>query len=240
METSLRDRVDSLLTEYSQLTRQFFQSLTAIAENTSTTTDPLQQAPDQLVKRITDVDARLQSALEEIEQHQTRQQRIIAVQDEIQQHQAALLSLVERLNDARETLDKELTQASKEQKSIQFADKTNVDFSDILSYASKLSKYTSAPPGFDQMSNDFKVDFEKPYPDEDRMRRGLLYRQYAGTHVLPNITDETVEHLSMASSEDEERRGSAGAADGAPGNKPATEEAQDNFWILDLNPDLPS
>lgn len=65
METSLRDRVDSLLTEYSQLTRQFFQSLTAIAENTSTTTDPLQQAPDQLVKRITDVDARLQSALEE-------------------------------------------------------------------------------------------------------------------------------------------------------------------------------
>lgn len=67
----------------------------------------------------------------------------------------------------------------------------NVDFSDILSYASKLSKYTSAPPGFDQMSNDFKVDFEKPYPDEDRMRRGLLYRQYAGTHVLPNITDET-------------------------------------------------
>lgn len=66
-----------------------------------------------------------------------------------------------------------------------------MDFSDILSYASKLSKYTSAPPGFDQMSNDFKVDFEKPYPDEDRMRRGLLYRQYAGTHVLPNITDET-------------------------------------------------
>ena len=65
METSLRDRVDSLLTEYSQLTRQFFQSLTAIAENASTTTDPLQQAPDQLVKRITDVDARLQSALEE-------------------------------------------------------------------------------------------------------------------------------------------------------------------------------
>lgn len=65
METSLRDRVDSLLIEYSQLTRQYFQSLIVIADNTSTPADPLQQAPDQLVKRITDVDARLQSALEE-------------------------------------------------------------------------------------------------------------------------------------------------------------------------------
>lgn len=65
METSLRDRVDSLLTEYSQLTRQYFQSLIVIADSTSTPADPLQQAPDQLVKRITDVDARLQSALEE-------------------------------------------------------------------------------------------------------------------------------------------------------------------------------
>lgn len=55
----------------------------------------------------------------------------------------------------------------------------NVQFTDVLSYASKLSKYTSAPPNFDTMNRDIKVDFEKPYPDEERMRRGLLYWQNA-------------------------------------------------------------
>jgi hypothetical protein len=52
-----------------------------------------------------------------------------------------------------------------------------MNFSDILSYASKLSKYTSAPPNFNMM-RDMKVDFEKPYPDEERMRRGILYWQH--------------------------------------------------------------
>ena len=55
----------------------------------------------------------------------------------------------------------------------------NVDFKDILSYSSKLAKYTSAPPGFDLASADVKV-FEKPYPDEEQMRRGLIYRQHGG------------------------------------------------------------
>lgn len=55
----------------------------------------------------------------------------------------------------------------------------NVQFTDVLSYASKLSKYTSAPPNFDSMNKDIKVDFEKPYPDEERMRRRLLYWQNA-------------------------------------------------------------
>lgn len=53
----------------------------------------------------------------------------------------------------------------------------NINFTDILSYASKLSKYTSAPPNFDLLNRDAKIDFEKPYPDEERMRRGLLYWQ---------------------------------------------------------------
>jgi hypothetical protein len=53
----------------------------------------------------------------------------------------------------------------------------NVQFTDVLSYASKLSKYTSAPPNFDTMNKDVKIDFEKPYPDEERMRRGALYWQ---------------------------------------------------------------
>lgn len=64
-------------------------------------------------------------------------------------------------------------------KTLLFLATANVQFTDVLSYASKLSKYTSAPPNFDSVNKDVKVDFEKPYPDEERMRRGLLYWQNA-------------------------------------------------------------
>ncbi|KAI9495789.1 vitamin-D-receptor interacting mediator subunit 4-domain-containing protein [Zychaea mexicana] len=227
MALSLRDQVGNLLTEYSELTRKFFQSLTAIAEN-STASDP-----DLLVKRIIEVDNRLQSALEQIEKHQARQRRITKVQDEIQWHQQALLDLVKQLNTAREGLEGDLTEASRELKAIRYAEQSNVDFKDILSYASKLAKYTSAPPGFDVSSTDVKV-FEKPYPDEERMRRGLIYRQHAGGQQLAGQEDTFESSESEMSAEDE-------AANAGARPQAATEETPgDPFWILDLNPDLPS
>ncbi|KAI8143403.1 vitamin-D-receptor interacting mediator subunit 4-domain-containing protein [Fennellomyces sp. T-0311] len=226
MELSLRDQVGSLLTEYSDLTRQFFKALAAIAENT-TVADP-----EQLVKRIVEVDNRLQAALEQIEKHQAQQRRIIKVQDEIQRHQQALLDLVEKLNVAREDLEQDLTEASQQTKAIRYADQSNVDFKDILSYAAKLAKYTSAPPGFDLSSTDVKV-FEKPYPDEERMRRGLVYRQHAGAQQLAGQEDQFESSDSEASADDEGTKSGARPA-------PAEEAQGDPFWILDLNPDLAS
>jgi len=64
-----------------------------------------------------------------------------------------------------------------------------------LSYASKLSKYTSAPPNFDSVNKDVKVDFEKPYPDEERMRRGLLYWQNAPQQRLEDKCKDTADIL---------------------------------------------
>lgn len=43
------------------------------------------------------------------------------------------------------------------------------------------------------MSRDMKIGFEKPYPDEERMRRGLLYWQYAGSR--PPNQEEQCEFL---------------------------------------------
>lgn len=130
-----------------------------------------------------------------------------------------------------------------------------MNFSDILSYASKLSKYTSAPPNFNMMK-DMKVDFEKPYPDEERMRRGILYWQHVppeqqaqetckcrrfgrcSTHHVSHIRLFfcAVESSESESSEDEEGQ------DDAMGKITAGAEDIHNeaFWELDLNPDLPS
>jgi len=47
---------------------------------------------------------------------------------------------------------------------------------DILEYAKKLSQYTSAPPHFNPAMPPSMAVF-RPYPDESRMRMGLLFRQ---------------------------------------------------------------
>ena len=57
-----------------------------------------------------------------VEKHQARQRSIIKVQDEIQRHQQALLDLVKQLNTAREGLEQDLTEASKELKAIRYAE----------------------------------------------------------------------------------------------------------------------
>ncbi|KAI9269186.1 hypothetical protein BDA99DRAFT_435323, partial [Phascolomyces articulosus] len=91
-----------------------------------------------------------------------------------------------------------------------------------------------APPGFDLSSTDVKV-FEKPYPDEERMRRGLIYRQHSGAQPLAGQEDQFESSDSEMSMEDDANK---------PGARPSatTEETQsDNpFWILDLNPDMES
>jgi hypothetical protein len=123
----------------------------------------------------------------------------------------------------------------------------NVQFTDVLSYASKLSKYTSAPPNFDSMNKDIKVDFEKPYPDEERMRRRLLYWQNAPQQRLEDrckvlfflMYSISSNLFSIVESSDSEA--SANEEMVEVGTSKQTEEtAGDPFWILDLNPDMQS
>ncbi|CAO3590486.1 unnamed protein product [Absidia cylindrospora] len=102
----------------------------------------------------------------------------------------------------------------------------NIQFTDILSYASKLSKYTSAPPNFDLMNRDIKVDFEKPYPDEERMRRGLLYWQHS-SQPIPEDKFESSDNESMEDVDDMKNE--------EPVAKPE-EDRPTAFWHLDLNP----
>lgn len=60
-----------------------------------------------------------------VESHQIRQQQIIQVQDEIHQHNVALLEIIQKLGTVREELDLSLTQAKVELKSIKYAKECN-------------------------------------------------------------------------------------------------------------------
>lgn len=107
------------------------------------------------------------------------------------------------------------------------------------------------------MSRDVRVDFEKPYPDEERMRRGLLYWQHSAQppsqeeqcKFLQKEGNETISLISfLFLVEDFESEGSSVADQGVSGKRrdsrtsgerPTTaEEGGDALWILDLNPDL--
>ncbi|CAO3680512.1 unnamed protein product [Rhizopus stolonifer] len=206
--------------------KKYFETLSTVANHNSEETG---YTPEQLIKQIIVTDNNLQKAVEHIEEHQKRQQKIIQVQDEIQQYNTKLLKVVQKLNSSKEELEKSLTKAKIELKATEYSDQSDMKFTDILSYASKLSKYTSAPPNFDLVNRDAKIDFEKPYPDEERMRRGLLYWQ----NVSQQPTEERFE------SSDSEM--SAGEDTLDQNNHKQTEDTGgDPFWILDLNPDMQS
>ncbi|KAI8636588.1 vitamin-D-receptor interacting mediator subunit 4-domain-containing protein [Parasitella parasitica] len=226
MESSLREQVREHITEYSELVQNYFTALSLVAENNIV--DSV-NGPDQIIKKMANVDDKLQKAVEHIESHQIRQQQIIQVQDEIHQHNVTLLGIIQKLGAVREELDLSLTQAKVELKSTKYANESNVQFTDVLSYASKLSKYTSAPPNFDSLNKDIKVDFEKPYPDEERMRRGLLYWQNAPQQRVEDKFESSEDDMSTNEEMEEINT-----------NRQTEDAGGDPFWILDLNPDMQS
>ncbi|CAO3617663.1 unnamed protein product [Cunninghamella echinulata] len=136
--------------------------------------------------------------------------------------------MVEKLDSANQELDQILNIGKKELKATQYATEANIQFSSVLSYASKLSKYTSAPPNFDLMNREVKMDFEKPYPDEERMRRGLLYWQHS-SQPIPEDKFESSDNESISEEEKEEDKKEEATT------KPE-EDGQALSWILDLNP----
>ncbi|CEI92798.1 hypothetical protein RMCBS344292_07049 [Rhizopus microsporus] len=212
MQHSMRDQVNACLTEYADLIKKYFAFLSTAADHVT-----LDEAnnPEHIIKEIVALEDKLQKSVEQIEEHQKRQQKIIQVQDEIHQYNKTLLNLVQKLNTSRNELDQHLS--------------TNIQFTDILSYASKLSKYTSAPPNFDVLNRDMKMDFEKPYPDEERMRRGLLYWQNSSQpHTEERFESSDSE---MSATEDTTEQNA---------NRQNEDTGGDPFWILDLNPDMQS
>ncbi|KAI8970439.1 vitamin-D-receptor interacting mediator subunit 4-domain-containing protein [Mycotypha africana] len=223
--TSLREQVSEHITEFSDYIRKYFLALSAVAEN-NIAVDKV-NSPEEIAKQMALVDKKLQLAVEEIENHQIRQRQIIDVQEEIQQHNLALLNLIQNLGSVREDLDKSLAKAKIELKAIKYANESQVQFTDVLSYASKLAKYTSAPPNFDLAARDVRVDFEKPYPDEERMRRGLLYWQ----NTPRQETEEKFERSDSDESGVEEM-------EDIDMTKQAEDTGGDQFWVLDLNPDM--
>ncbi|RUS15856.1 vitamin-D-receptor interacting mediator subunit 4-domain-containing protein [Endogone sp. FLAS-F59071] len=199
-EVSLKAQVSNLLTEYSNLVRNYFAATEALAEGRPPPVLPAGGGPvhpDAIMQRIVDIDAKLQKAVDQIEDHQTLQRKIFEVQEDIRRHNANILALVSRLQEARGMLELCLDSVKQESVAMKQAKDSTVTFTEIISYAAKLSKYTSAPPNFDPANRE--ITFEKPYPDEDRMRQGLLYRQYQTVPEQGDVFGEWIFRVLISS-----------------------------------------
>jgi hypothetical protein len=138
-----------------------------------------------------------------------------------------------------------------------------VSAEDILDYAKKLSQYTSAPPHFNPAIPSSMIVYP-PYPDESRMRMGLLFRQNAAErfedgnmqfkypyylkiiNILTfgsNIEEQSIEEEDEDDDEDEEFDHVAIDETHARSNSFGSAEIvqqtnQTEAFTLDLNPEL--
>ncbi|KAF9974104.1 hypothetical protein BGZ65_008915, partial [Modicella reniformis] len=100
---SLRQLVREQITEYSRLTQSLFASLEVQVEGKVASV-----APNEIMKQIVQLDATLMGAVEKIELHQKQQQRIRRVRLEIEEQNKAIMTVIQNLRDAKQTLETSL------------------------------------------------------------------------------------------------------------------------------------
>uniref|UniRef100_A0A1D1YVQ2 Mediator of RNA polymerase II transcription subunit 4 n=1 Tax=Anthurium amnicola TaxID=1678845 RepID=A0A1D1YVQ2_9ARAE len=189
--------VKGYLIEYERLIDQFFSAIAEYSEGIK----QINQTPIEIMKKIVALDKKLQKGLDLIEEHQKVHRKLLQMENEIDAENQALMDFALALKTGKEQLDICLEEARITKRAIRMAEESQVSAEDILDYANKLSQYTSAPPHFNPAMPSSMIAYP-PYPDESRMRMGLLFRQYADE----NFEDEgqSLEEEDEDDDEDEE------------------------------------
>ncbi|CAG8617458.1 11376_t:CDS:2 [Ambispora gerdemannii] len=148
-----------IINKYEDQTIKLFTALQATADG-----KPPEAPVTKIMKEIIELDRRLQEGIEQIQEHQYYHQKILNLQNEIDDENELVMMLVEAIELGKEPLEEVLEESINIKKAIKLAQDSPMTVQDILEYANKLSKFTS-PPG-------------RPYPDETIVRQGLLYQRF--------------------------------------------------------------
>ncbi|CAG8464136.1 3630_t:CDS:2 [Paraglomus occultum] len=194
LANTLKTNFTNILNDYESLTSQLFASIVETAEGRKA-----ERAPVSLMKEIVDLDKKLQDGVSQIEEHQYYHRKILQVQQEIDEENAAIMELVEQLHQGREQLETLLDDARVSMKAMKLASDSPTNIADLLAYAYKVSTYTSAPA-----NSGLNIPLQPPYPTEQRMRRSLLFRQYSseiGATIIESKTNPNKEAFEEESEE---------------------------------------
>ncbi|KAJ2711641.1 hypothetical protein H4R19_003153 [Coemansia spiralis] len=151
-------------------------SLLALFDTTGNrhSSDATTQVRKDTAAQLVRLDADLQRLYAEIEQHQRRQEEIRRVQLLDIACRKARLAFTGGVLDAKSQLEEAAADADKRLSDAATAQNAPPSISEIVEYASKLSKFTSAPPNYDPTN--CPVPPEPPYPVLAAMRAGTLNR----------------------------------------------------------------
>lgn len=129
----------------------------------------------ELAQKLIDVDFELSESLEELERQHKATQRLKKLRKTSEALDEQLNMLLVTLADCRRTLralPKPDEKVMKEQSTNAglIKHEKGVFAKDLLSYATKITKFTSAPPGYQMAPEHANL----PWPTDDEMRRGVL------------------------------------------------------------------
>ncbi|KAI9146193.1 vitamin-D-receptor interacting mediator subunit 4-domain-containing protein [Paraphysoderma sedebokerense] len=248
--------VAECINSYISLSQSLFKSIESLADADSAlpklgprtqNSDDFGNPPDILAE-IIQLDFMLQNAMDDLSRHQSLQQKIQHLENQISVENLAVMNLIHSLSNAESELEIVLDKAKRKLTSIKEAEectllmllhsaasKTNccnlklasVPYQNIISYANKISGVTSAPPNFNPQNPFVRV--QPPYPTEMMMRSGLLYQQ--GGPATELEAKSAVDSRAAASSEIAKQ--STITSTTTPSNEPDEEIIELDF---DLNP----
>jgi len=150
-----------------QLSRTLFLSLSPPASK---------PPPPPPIEAFLECDTRIAAAVRVARIHQVKNQRIEELKQEVLDLESKLRQLFKELERGRLDLEEMLDEADTRLEGIETSEQKAVSYTDLLTYASRLSAFTSAPPNMPDLAPGQPPPplFFPPFPNEEKMRRGRL------------------------------------------------------------------
>ncbi|KAI9506894.1 hypothetical protein GGI25_000078 [Coemansia spiralis] len=214
--------LNDLLSEYETSLRSLLSQLDT--EGNKNTADEASRKRLETSQQIVVLDQNLQKLYDEIVRHQKRQEEIRKTQLLSIESGKAKLRFINSMLDAKAELEEALVDVDKKISRAHVAQKANPSVLEIIEYARKLGKFTSAPPNFDP-NNSNGMPPEPPHPLLMTMRAGILnrYRMKKTAKNNGDHDEDVDEEMFINHMEDDQFD---------------DVDADDLLLSLDLNPDL--
>ncbi|KAJ2781521.1 hypothetical protein GGI15_003193 [Coemansia interrupta] len=212
--------LDTILTQYNENLRSLLGQLDT--EGNRNTNQNATRSRIDTAQKLVKLDQSLQQLFIELTHHQRRQEEIRSTQQLSIESGKAKLKFINSMLDAKSELEEAIADSEKKLKLAHVAEAASPSVSDIIDYAKKLSKFSTAPPNFNPGSG---VPPEPPYPVLLALQGGSLsrYRMQKASKV-DNAANEDNDEGDYGHGMDDDQFDDM--------------DADDLLLSLDLNPDL--
>eukprot|EP00697_Spironema_sp_BW2_P004866 gnl/Spiro4/16581_TR8924_c0_g1_i1.p1 gnl/Spiro4/16581_TR8924_c0_g1~~gnl/Spiro4/16581_TR8924_c0_g1_i1.p1 ORF type:complete len:278 (-),score=76.95 gnl/Spiro4/16581_TR8924_c0_g1_i1:69-902(-) len=188
MDVSPKAALHEVLQEYCDLVKRLFESFASVPS--APRTAPAPPKPIEIVTRLLEKEQQLQRAVAELARHVERRQKLRQLAERVRARDAAMLQLILALRKIESGLAVGLAAAKKSLAAYTAATQGAVDPRDVVAFAHRLAYSTSAPPGY--FISKPLVRFCPPYPEEDVIRRGVLFAPPPDAHDGGDATGDSM------------------------------------------------